>query len=57
MARPKDKERPIRLNTSFPDNIREKLDAYLKKEGGGKIQVGAYQKFIIARIRAFFGIP
>lgn len=53
MSRPKNKIKNIKLNTSIPEDLRNQLDKYLKKIHGGVIQVGAYQKFIVARIREF----
>lgn len=54
MPRHKEKIRPTRLTTTIPEDLREKLDNYLKKIGGGVIQEGAYKKFFAERIREFF---
>lgn len=54
MARQPDILRPIRLHTTFPEDIRAKLDLYLYSEAEGRVPKGAYQRFIIERIRQFF---
>ncbi len=54
MARPKNLIRPTRLSTSIPADLRWELDRYLAKQKGGVIPVGAYQKFLVNLLKAFF---
>lgn len=46
--------RPVPLTTAFPEDIRAKLDLYLWSESEQRVPKGAYQKFLVERIRAFF---
>lgn len=43
--------RPVTLHTTLPENIRAQLDLYLWSEVEGCVPKGAYQQFIIDRIR------
>jgi hypothetical protein len=54
MSRPANIRRPVRLHTTLPEDIRAKLDLYLYSSVEGRVPVGAYQRFIIERIRDFF---
>ncbi len=54
MARPKSLVKPTRLSTSLPADIRYQLDKYIMKNNGGRIPVGSYQAFFLARIKEFF---
>jgi hypothetical protein len=54
VARPPSIIRPVRLSTTLPEDIRARLDLYLYSEVEGRVPLGAYQKFIIERIREFF---
>ena len=53
MRRP-DIIRPVKLTTYFPEDVRTKLDLYLYSELEGRIPKGAYQQFLMDRIRDFF---
>lgn len=46
--------RPIPLNTSIPEDLRAKLDAYLYSPSAQRIPKSAYSDFICQRIREFF---
>lgn len=46
--------RPIPLTTSFPEDIRAKLDLHCYSESEGRVPKGAIQKFLIERIREYF---
>jgi len=46
--------RPERLTTTIPENYRARLDLYLYSESEGRIPKGAYQRWIVERIREFF---
>jgi hypothetical protein len=46
--------RPVRLITTFPEDIRTKLDLFLYSPIEGRVPKGAYQKFLIERIQEFF---
>lgn len=49
--------RPIPLNTSIPEDLRAKLDAYLYSPSAQRIPKSAYSDFICQRIREFFDRP
>lgn len=53
-GRPPNILRPIKLNTSIPEDLRAKLDIYLFSEVEGRIPHGAYAKFIHGLIKDFF---
>jgi hypothetical protein len=46
--------RPVKLTTTFPEDIRVKLDLHLFSLVEGRVPKGAYQAFLLERIRAFF---
>jgi hypothetical protein len=46
--------RPVALRTTFPADIRARLDLYLFSELEGKVPKGAYQAFLVERMREFF---
>lgn len=54
MSRPQNILRPIHLHTTLPEDLWLKLSAYLYSHAEGRVPVGAYQRFICARIREFF---
>jgi hypothetical protein len=54
VAKPRSIIRPISLRTTFPEDTRAKLDLYLWSELEGRVPQGAYQRFLVARIREFF---
>lgn len=54
MARPPNLIRPSRLSTCLPSDLRYQLDKHLKKQDGGVIKAGSYQKFIATLMRAYF---
>ena len=54
MGKPSNIIRPIALRTTFPEDVRAKLDLHLWSELEGRVPQGAYQRFLIARIREFF---
>ena len=47
-------QRPVRLHTTLPEDLRVKLDLYLYSHVEGKVPQGAYQKFLIDLIKGFF---
>ena len=46
--------RPIKLTTTFPEDVRSQLDIYLYSEVERRVPKGAYQAFLVDRIRKFF---
>ena len=46
--------RPVKLTTTFPEDIRAKLDLFLFSEVEGCVPKGAIQTFLLDRIREFF---
>lgn len=46
--------RPIKLTTTFPEDIRAKLDIHLYSKVENRVPQGAIQKFLIDRIREYF---
>ena len=46
--------RPIKLTTTFPEDVRVKLDLHLYSEVEQRVPKGAYQTFLVDRIRKFF---
>jgi hypothetical protein len=46
--------RPVKLTTTFPEDIRLKLDLYLFSQAEQRVPKGAYQTFLLERIRKFF---
>jgi hypothetical protein len=46
--------RPIKLNTTLPEDIRTKLDLHLWSDVEGRVPKGAYQRFFLDRIREYF---
>lgn len=46
--------RPVPLRTTFPEDVRAQLDLHLYSEVEGRVPQGAYQAFLIERIREFF---
>lgn len=47
-------QRPIKLTTNLPEDIRARLDLHLFSEVEGRVPKGAYSVFLIDRIRDFF---
>jgi hypothetical protein len=47
-------ETPTRLTLVLPASVRQQLDKHLHNPSLGKIPVGAYQAFFLARIQEFF---
>jgi len=54
MTRPRKKIRPIRVNTTLPEDLMTLIEAHLKKKHGGTVRTGDLQKFLIERVRSFF---
>jgi hypothetical protein len=54
MARHADIIRPVKLTTTLPEDVRTKLDLFLFSDLEGRIPKGAYQTFLVDRIRDFF---
>jgi len=54
MARQPNIQRPIKLTTTLPEDIRGKLDLHLFSDAEGRVPKGAYQGFLIERIKDFF---
>jgi hypothetical protein len=46
--------RPVKLTTTFPEDVRVKLDLHLFSTIEGRVPKGAYQTFLVDRIRTFF---
>lgn len=46
--------RPIKLTTTFPEDIRAKLDIHLFSPSEGRVPQGAIQRFLLERIREYF---
>jgi hypothetical protein len=46
--------RPIKLNTTFPEDIRAKLELHLFSTVEQRVPKGAIQKFLCERITEFF---
>lgn len=46
--------RPVPLTTSFPEDLRAKLDLHCYSPAEGRVPKGAIQKFLIERIREYF---
>jgi hypothetical protein len=46
--------RPVKLTTTFPEDIRVRLDLHLFSEIEQRVPKGAYQAFLVERIRKFF---
>jgi len=47
-------QRPVKLTTNLPEDVRVRLDLHLYSEVEGRIPKGAYSTFLIDRIREFF---
>lgn len=54
MSRPPSILRPIRLNTTIPEDLYGKLVTHLYSPSEGRVPSGAFQKFICERIVEFF---
>jgi hypothetical protein len=54
MSRPPLILRPVKLNTSLPEDLYHKLAMHLYSQAEGKIPRGAFQKFICERIIEYF---
>lgn len=54
MSRPPNIQRPIKLTTTIPEDLRVQLDLHLFSEVEGRVPQGAYQTFLCDRIREFF---
>lgn len=48
-------DRPVKLTTTLPESVRAPLDLHLWSEVEGRVPKGAYQAFIVERVREFFG--
>lgn len=46
--------RPVKLTTTFPEDIRVKMDLYLFSKVEGRVPKGAYQEFLVGLIKEFF---
>ena len=47
-------QRPVKLTTNLPEDVRARLDLHLYSEVENRIPKGAYSNFLIDRIREFF---
>jgi hypothetical protein len=47
-------DRPIQLTTTLPESVRALLDLHLWSEVEGRVPKGAYQAFLLERIREHF---
>lgn len=47
-------DRPIQLTTTMPESVRALLDLHLWSEVEGRVPKGAYQQFLLERIREHF---
>ena len=47
-------QRPVSLHTTLPEDLWTRLTLHLYSEVEGKVPKGAYQSFIIDRIREYF---
>jgi hypothetical protein len=54
MPRHANLDAPTRLTLILPKEVRDKLDKYLYNASLGKIPLGAYQTFFVARIQEYF---
>lgn len=54
MPRPANILRPVKLTTTFPEDIRARLDLYLYSDLERRVPQGAYQRFLTDRTREFF---
>ena len=54
MARNPNIIRPISLHTSIPEDLWTQLSLHLFSEVEGRVPKGAYQSFIVERIREYF---
>lgn len=46
--------RPIKLTTTFPEDIRAKLDLHLYSPVEHRVPQGAIQKFLVERVQEYF---
>lgn len=54
MARPPSIIRSVKLTTMLPEDIWSRLTLHLYSELEGRVPVGAYQRFLVERIREYF---
>jgi hypothetical protein len=54
MPRHANLETPTRLTLVLPASIRQKLDKHLHNTSLGRVPMGAYQAFFLARIQEYF---
>lgn len=54
MPPPRAVDRPVRLITTFPESVRALLDLALYSEVEGRVPKGAYQTFLVARVKEHF---
>ncbi len=54
MSRPQNILRPIKLTTTLPEDVHGPLTLHLFSEVEGRVPQGAYQSFLVDRIREFF---
>ena len=54
MPKPPNLQRPVKLNTTLPEDVRAKLDLHLWSDLEKRVPHGAYQRFILARIAEYF---
>lgn len=46
--------RPTKLTLMLPEDVRQRLDRHLFDRSLGRVPLGAYQAFFIARINEYF---
>lgn len=54
MPRRPNLDRPTRLELKLPESVRARLDLLLFSELEGRVPLGAYQEFFLARLREHF---
>lgn len=54
MSRQPDILRPVRLNTTIPEDLYAKLSMHLYSPAEGRVPKGSFQKFICERIIEYF---
>jgi hypothetical protein len=54
MPRPANIIRPVKLTTTFPEDVMTRLELHLFSDVEGRVPHGAYQQFLCDRIREFF---
>jgi hypothetical protein len=54
LGRPPKLLRPVKLNTTLPEDVRAQLEVFLWSPLEGRVPYGAYNTFLLERIREFF---